>query len=226
MSTESALMPEGRYPFAASVVERDRIGVCVVDSESLGSAYPRLGECSINAMAFVRGIRQVDLRLLAGFGAVLVGCSVAELEDAAFQAEVSRVTAAIPCIAITEPGANPATAAQLGFRGFVARDVTPDALDRTVRAVAGGEIAFPRSALSSIVRVLSAGSLRRALTGASAALTPRQQQIVELISEGATDREIATRLRISQSTAHKHVQNALRRSNARTRSQLVAVARQ
>jgi len=57
-------------------------------------------------------------------------------------------------------------------------------------------------------------------------LTPRQQQIVDLIAQGATDREIAARLRISESTAHKHVQNALRRSKTKTRSQLVAVARQ
>jgi non-specific serine/threonine protein kinase len=57
------------------------------------------------------------------------------------------------------------------------------------------------------------------------ALTPRQEQIVELIAQGATDREIAGVLQISQSTAHKHVQNALRRLNAKTRSQLVASAR-
>jgi non-specific serine/threonine protein kinase len=69
------------------------------------------------------------------------------------------------------------------------------------------------------------GEPRAAMPGGAgvATLTPRQQEIVDLIAQGATDREIASRLRISQSTAHKHVQNALRRLGARTRSQLVAV---
>jgi DNA-binding NarL/FixJ family response regulator len=132
----------------------------------------------------------------------------------------------MPAIAVVSDGANPATAARIGFHGFVSREVGPDALVRTVRAVSQGEIAFPRSALAGLFQLLSFLPLGHAGTDQPVPLTPRQMQIVDLIAQGATDREIATRLHISESTAHKHVQNALRRSKTRTRSQLVAVARQ
>jgi DNA-binding NarL/FixJ family response regulator len=131
-----------------------------------------------------------------------------------------------PAIAVVPDEANPATAARVGFHGFIRRDVEPAALVRTVHAVSQGEIAFPRSALTRLFQLLSFLPLGNGNGDQPVPLTPRQMQIVDLIAQGATDREIATRLRISESTAHKHVQNALRRSKTRTRSQLVAVARQ
>jgi DNA-binding NarL/FixJ family response regulator len=160
------------------------------------------------------------------YQAVLIGVSAAELEDPAFQAHLSRIVRVVPTIAITGQGADFATAARVGFRGLVERSVSPDALVRTVRAVTNGEIAFPRAAVAGLLRLLSLLPLGGGRSDRPLPLTPRQQQIVELIAQGATDREIANRLKITESTAHKHVQNALRRSKTRTRSQLVAVVRQ
>ena len=95
-----------------------------------------------------------------------------------------------------------------------------------IAATALGESAFPRTVLNGLVQMVSRLGSTRFGPYSDVALTPRQEQIVELIAQGATDREIAAVLQISQSTAHKHVQNALRRLNAKTRSQLVASARQ
>ena len=210
------------------VLDRDLsadLHVCVIDSAEVGTAYPRLAECPVDVMALVPHVEQVNLGLLAQYDAVLVGCGPNELEDSSFQAQVARIARVVPAIAIVSDGADPATAARIGFHGFVSRAVDPMALARTIRAVSQGEIAFPRSALTGLFQLLS--FLPMGNSGeAPIALTPRQRQIVDLIAQGATDREIASRLRISESTAHKHVQNALRRSKTRTRSQLVAVARQ
>jgi DNA-binding NarL/FixJ family response regulator len=198
--------------------------VCVVDSPDLGSAYPRLAECAVECMAVVPSIDQVDPRLLVEHEAVLVGCSNEELADMSFQSALVRIAQLLPAIALVEAGADTALAARVGFRGLLDRGVSPDALERTLRAVLRGELAFPRS---SVLRIAQSGAAP--LLGdedTSSGLTRRQREIVNLIAQGATDREIADRLRISQSTTHKHVQNALRRSNARTRSQLVAFARQ
>jgi DNA-binding NarL/FixJ family response regulator len=176
-------------------------------------------------MALVPSIDQVSVALLHEYDAVLIGCSAGELENMSFQSQVTRLVQIIPAIAVVPVGADPAIAAKLGFHGLVHRDVSPEALVRTVKAVSEGEIAFPRAALAGLFRVVSL--LPVSLRGDEPVpLTPRQQQIVDLIAEGATDREIAGLLQISESTAHKHVQNALRRSKAKTRSQLVAVARQ
>jgi len=202
------------------------IELCVVDSPELGVAYPRLSECRLVVMALVPSVDQVSTALLHEYDAALIGCSASELEDPSFQGYVMRLVRIVPAIAVVPPGADASTAARIGFHGLVQRDVSPEALTRTVRAVSQGEIAFPRAAVAGLFKLLSLLPLSISRGDQPVALTPRQQQIVDLIAQGATDREIAAHLRISESTAHKHVQNALRRSKTKTRSQLVAVARQ
>ena len=199
--------------------------VCVVDSSQLGTAYDRLDECAFDVMAVVPSVDQVSVGLLDEYDAVLIACTAAELEDPAFQSHVLRLVRVRPAVAVVPSGTDAATAAKLGFHGLVHRDVSPEALTRTLRAAVNGEYAFPRSAVAALFRLLALVPIAVGGGDEPLALTPRQQQIVDLIAQGATDREIAARLRISESTAHKHVQNALRRSKTKTRSQLVAVAR-
>ena len=200
------------------------VRVGVIDSVRSGAAYDRLNECALDVMALVPSLAHVNLTLLHEYEVMLVGCAAEDLDEASFQTQLLRVARAVPAVAITPGGVGATTAARIGFHGFIAREVGPDALTRTVTAVAHGEVAFPRATLAALLQMLSFLPLPRSETPTT--LTPRQHQIVDLIAQGATDREIAARLRISESTAHKHVQNALRRSKTKTRSQLVAVARQ
>lgn len=201
--------------------------ICVIDSKEVGVAYARLDECRVDVMGSLLSLAQLNPRNAEGYDAVLVGCTERMLLSPGFRARVQQLGGSSRLIAIV-PSPNPdagARAASLGFAGFVAREVTPRALERTISAAAQGERAFPRSVLNGLIQMVSRISPSQPGLPRDASLTPRQEQIVELIAQGSTDREIALLLRISQSTAHKHVQNALRRLNARTRSQLVAAAR-
>ena len=202
-----------------------RLRVCVVDSPELGAAYERLDECDFDVMAVVPSVDQVSVGLLDEYDAVVVGCSVAELEDPSLQANVARLVRVRPTVAVVPFGTDVATAAKIGFHGLVYRDVSPEAFTRTLQASVNGEYAFPRAAVAALFKLLALLPMTVGRADEPVPLTPRQQQIVDLIAQGATDREIAAHLRISESTAHKHVQNALRRSKTKTRSQLVAVAR-
>lgn len=156
---------------------------------------------------------------------VIVGCSEQMLLTPSFRTQVQQLRRAVPLVAVLPaPGARAfAEATRLGFAGLVAREVSPRAFERTLVAVSKGDRAFPRGALAALIDVVAGREITP--TGVTASLTPRQEQVVGLIAQGATDREIAEQLQISKSTAHKHVQNALRRFNARTRSQLVAAVR-
>lgn len=198
--------------------------MCVIDSKEVGLAYARLDDCRFELMGSLPSLAQLTPRTASTYEAILVGCTERLLMSPAFRGRVQHLGRTAKLIAvISAPTADAgAQAASIGFIGLVAREVQPRALERTVAAVLHGESAFPRDVMNALVhRIgrLSAGGLGG--TGGPA-LTPRQGQVVELIAQGATDREIAITLRISESTAHKHVQNALRRLNARTRSQLVA----
>ena len=202
--------------------------VCVIDSREVGLAYARLDECRLDVMGSLPSLSQLTAATASTYDAILVGCTERLLLSPPFRTRAHQLSRAARLIALmASPTAEAgAQAASLGFVGLVSRDVTPRALERTIAATALGESAFPRTVLNGLVQMVSRLSSTRLGAYSDVALTPRQEQIVELIAQGATDREIASFLQISQSTAHKHVQNALRRLNAKTRSQLVASARQ
>ena len=156
---------------------------------------------------------------------IVVVCTERSLLTPAFQADAVRVARGTPRVAVVgEAGPDAAAyAARLGWHGFVSSDSPDPVLVATIAAAALGELSFPASTTSSLVRALA--RIAPVTNLETSALTPRQRQIVTLISQGATDVEISSVLGISRSTAHKHVQNARRRMRAKTRSQLVAAVR-
>ena len=57
-----------------------------------------------------------------------------------------------------------------------------------------------------------------------AQLTPREREILQMIADGLTDREIARRLVLSPATARTHARNLIGKLGAHTRAQAVAIA--
>lgn len=199
--------------------------VCVVDRPDGESAYPRLDEAQVDVLARVPRIELCAPEMARDYDVVLLGTQRSDVLRPAWQQAVRATARVSPVLAVADAGdvAQVALAAPpIGLRGCVDRAVPPDAMRRSLEAVARGETAFPHAAMSSLLQA------RAGTDGAPwkrGRLTPRQQEIVDLIAQGATDREIAIALHITESTAHKHVQNALRRMGARTRSHLVARTR-
>lgn len=161
---------------------------------------------------------ELDAEAIAEFDVILIAYDERSLLTERFEATVRRMSTLKPLVAIvsrpTERGA--LDAARAGFHGLVTSKVPPRALARTIAAVLRGELAFPRSTLSALLRSATTGR------GSPVPLTTRQRQVVALIASGATDEQIGLALGISSSTAHKHVLGAFRRMNVRTRGQLVA----
>ncbi|HVD31503.1 MAG TPA: LuxR C-terminal-related transcriptional regulator [Methylomirabilota bacterium] len=170
-------------------------------------------------------IGAINLAAISHVDVLVVVCTERSLLTPAFQSDAVRIARGAPRVAvISEAGPEAAAyAARLGWHGFVSTDSTDAVLLGTIAAAALGELSFPASTTSSLVRALARVAPVTSID--ASVLTPRQRQIVTLISQGATDVEISSVLGISRSTAHKHVQNARRRMRAKTRSQLVAAVR-
>jgi two-component system nitrate/nitrite response regulator NarL len=83
-------------------------------------------------------------------------------------------------------------------------------LRRLLWAALAGEPIFGRRALGRWLRAQGRAATRRS-AAVHAGLTPRQQQILELIAEGATTKEIAGKLRLKNTTVDKHISNLLKR---------------
>ncbi len=212
----------GNERFPETLYARPR--VCVVYSDAATPSYDRLDECRLDVMAVLPRLADVDVSMLENFDLVIVGVTASLLTGPGFERNVTRVSqhARLLGVASTPDPELAAQAARMGFHGFVAREVVPEAFERAVAAVMNGEMAFPRSAMSALIGLVRRAYQRLPKAPAETGLTPRQRQIVDLLARGASDREIAGSLRISPATVHKHVQNALKRTQTKTRSHLVA----
>jgi DNA-binding NarL/FixJ family response regulator len=186
----------------------------------------RLAALGLRPATGASELGRLDPALVVDAEVFVVVCTERLLLTPGFQRDAEQIARRTPRVAVVlSPGPDAAAyAARLGWQGFVPAGSPTAAIVRTITAAARGELAFPQSATTALVRALArVAPVNAPRTGAS--LTPRQHQIVALIAEGATDAEIAIQLRISRSTAHKHVQNARRRLQAKTRGQLVAATR-
>jgi DNA-binding NarL/FixJ family response regulator len=68
-------------------------------------------------------------------------------------------------------------------------------------------------------------SAPQASISAKRQLTPREREVLTLMSDGGTNRQIAARLEISEQSVKNHISNLLRKLGARNRTEAAAVAR-
>ena len=112
-------------------------------------------------------------------------------------------------------------AMRLGAAGYLTKDMNPDALLRAVRGVLHGDLAMPRRLAAATMRELAEAARRRpgeARSEGGSPLTAREDEILRMLADGLTDREIGAALSISTRTVESHVGNILRKLDARNRA--------
>ena len=116
-----------------------------------------------------------------------------------------------------------------GASGFLLKDTRPAELAEAIRTVASGEaVVSPR--ITQRMLEMFASSLPNSGTPAQASdpridsLTPREKEILVLMSQGMSNAEIADRLVVSATTVKTHVGNVLAKLDVRDRVQAVVVA--
>ena len=112
-------------------------------------------------------------------------------------------------------------AVRLGAVGYLTKDLDADALLRSIRGVRDGDLAMPRRIAARTIQDLVAGvGMRGVEHGAPGldSLSPREEEILRLLAEGMTDREIGEGLTITTRTVESHVSNILRKLDARNRA--------
>ncbi|MDX2182913.1 MAG: response regulator transcription factor [Gemmatimonadaceae bacterium] len=111
-----------------------------------------------------------------------------------------------------------------GVRGFVMKDATVDDLVATIEAVANGTNVLPPVMLSSLFSQIARETIRRGRPAVAEAsqMTPRERQVVLLIGEGLSNKEIAARLQIATHTVKSHVRNVMEKLSLHTRLQIAA----
>lgn len=112
--------------------------------------------------------------------------------------------------------------AEAGFAGYVPRDTPLDGLIAVLRGVARGELRYSRRITATLLRRLAAGAEPSGVGSRGVRLTRRETEIVRLLEEGLSNREIARRLSIKLATVKNHVHHVLEKLHVHRRGEAVA----
>jgi len=115
-----------------------------------------------------------------------------------------------------------------GGSGFILKNAVARDYVETIRAVVAGAKVLPPALTNSLFTQIVEAALKtgNGIPNNSIQLTPREREVVALISEGLSNKEIAERLHIATFTAKSHIHNILEKLALNTRLQIAAFARE
>src|SRR5216684_1402830 len=118
-------------------------------------------------------------------------------------------------------------AVRSGVMGYLLKDASASELVAAVRAVYRGEAVCPPQLCSTLFRfvahMIEEMPVKR--SGPRPDLTIRQQQLMVLVAKGFTNKEIASRLNLSEFTVRNHMHRILKQVDAASRSEAVETIR-
>jgi len=114
-----------------------------------------------------------------------------------------------------------------GASGFIMRDATFEEFVRTIRSVVGGMVVLPAQLTGSLFNQIAKQAGRRNAPREleSIRLTQRERQVIDLIAEGLSNKDIAARLHIAVHTVKSHVHNVLEKLALHSRLEVAAFSR-
>ncbi|NMO04989.1 response regulator transcription factor [Gordonia sp. TBRC 11910] len=186
-----------------SLLERDGSIVVVGEAGSLDAA---VGEVARTAPDVV----VVDLKLAVG----------TEYEGLTLIAEIARRWPSVATLVLTTflDDDLVVRAVKAGARGYVVKDVDTTELVRAIVTVSRGGSAFDPRSTSVVLRAVS-GEAPTAET-----LTDREREVIRLLADGRSNKEIGQTLFISESTVKFHIRNIIRKLGVSKRTDAVYTA--
>ncbi|MBI4790282.1 MAG: response regulator transcription factor [Chloroflexi bacterium] len=122
-------------------------------------------------------------------------------------------------LTVSENDSDLLQAIRAGAQGYFLKNVDTEELFAGLRRVSSGQAALDSALTGRLFQQLTT------LAGADSPLSLRETEILELIAQGRTNREIAAQLVVSENTIKTHVARILEKLGASTRSEAVARAK-
>jgi DNA-binding NarL/FixJ family response regulator len=118
-------------------------------------------------------------------------------------------------------------AIRFGAAGYLTKDLTPEALMRTIQGARDGDLPMPRKMAAQMLEHFARAARGTSGDGSGLPrLTDRESEILRLISDGLTDREVSVTLKISIRTVETHVSNVLHKLAVRSRADAARLYRE
>jgi len=126
---------------------------------------------------------------------------------------------ALVALGLTEQRQDVIRCGRAGFAGYVAREASLDALSKALRDVIQGKLACPAEISGGLLRALFRAEHPIDEAALEQALTRREGDVLRLIGEGLSNKEIARELILSVATVKHHVHNVLDKLHLPRRAQ-------
>ncbi|MEW6182295.1 MAG: response regulator transcription factor [Bacillota bacterium] len=107
-----------------------------------------------------------------------------------------------------------------GVSGYVLKDISSDKLVETIEGVAKGESFIPPQLMARVFHEFN----RLSVKGNPDGLTEREVEVLRLVAEGASNRDIAGKLYISEKTVKNHLSNIFQKIQVTDRTQAALYA--
>lgn len=113
---------------------------------------------------------------------------------------------------------------QMGAEGYVLKDAEPSVLIDAIRSVHQGQSYIQPNMTKELVKEFNRLTLHGRERNGENRLTAREREVLKLIAEGMINKEIATKLYISEKTVKNHVSSIFRKLNVSDRTQAAIYA--
>ena len=111
-----------------------------------------------------------------------------------------------------------------GVAGFILKDATFDDFVGTIRSVAEGGRVLPPRMTGTLFSQIARAAVQRGVSEALDAvrMTQREREVIALIADGMSNKEIAAQLHIATDTVKSHVRNVMDKLALHSRLQIAA----
>lgn len=160
-------------------------------------------------------------------GIVLIDCRYQELDAYGIPGILSSVGDSFARVLLyaDRDVLNETVAIQRGIRGVFYLDVVPEELLKGTRSILAGEFWFNRKVVAQVLTDLLQHFYPSGVVSdpnqEPITLTKREKTILQLIAQGAKNREIAGQLNISMHTVKTHIYSTFRKTQSRNRVELL-----
>ncbi len=115
-------------------------------------------------------------------------------------------------------------ALRAGARGYLLKDAVEGELIQAIRAVAGGKAYFSPEVSKLLVEDYVSGMRERGLEDRYDLLTPREREILQVLAEGKSSKDIAKLLDLSTYTVDTHKANIMQKLSLHSMAELILFA--
>jgi len=138
----------------------------------------------------------------------------------------ARPAVKVVALGVPEDGPEVVAVAEAGIAGYVSREDTVDQVGEALRSVLRGEAACSGRVTAGLLAHIALQAKVRPTAAVAAPLTPREWDVLRLIENGMSNKEIARALDLQLSTVKNHVHSVLTKCGASGRAEVSTVAGQ